>query len=93
MRKALHTIEEVGQQLSQRSYDDLSPIEVKNLPTELKPLVERTNLLLADLQEAMQAQSRFVYHASHQFRTPLTALRMESELLLGQDYRSFNSFG
>lgn len=86
VRKALHTIEEVGQQLSQRNYDDLSPIEVENLPTELKPLVERTNLLLADLQEAMQAQSRFVYHASHQFRTPLTALRMESELMLGQDY-------
>lgn len=86
VRKTLHTIEQVGQQLSERSHDDLSPIEVGNLPTELKPLVERTNLLLADLQEAMQAQSRFVYHASHQFRTPLTALRMESELMLGQDY-------
>lgn len=86
VRKALHTIEQVGQQLSQRSHDDLSPIELENLPTELKPLVERTNLLLADLQEAMQAQSRFVYHASHQFRTPLSALRMESELMLGQDY-------
>ncbi|NLB30193.1 MAG: HAMP domain-containing histidine kinase [Alcaligenaceae bacterium] len=86
VRKALNTIEQVGQQLSERSHDDLSAIEVENLPTELKPLVERTNLLLADLQEAMQAQSRFVYHASHQFRTPLTALRMESELMLGQDY-------
>lgn len=86
VRQALHTIEEVGEQLSQRSHDDLSSIEVERLPSELKPLVERTNLLLADLQEAMQAQSRFVYHASHQFRTPLTALRMESELMLGQDY-------
>ena len=86
VRQALHSIEEVGEQLSQRSHDDLSPIEVENLPSELKPLVERSNLLLADLQEAMQAQSRFVYHASHQFRTPLAALRMESELMLGQDY-------
>lgn len=86
VRKAVHTIQEVGEQLSQRSHDDLSAIEVANLPSELKPLVERTNLLLADLQEAMQAQSRFVYHASHQFRTPLTALRMESELMLGQNY-------
>lgn len=86
VRQALGVIEELGRQLSQRSHDDLSPIEVDNLPSELKPLVERTNLLLADLQEAMQAQSRFVYHASHQFRTPLTALRMESELMLGQNY-------
>ncbi|MDK7178269.1 HAMP domain-containing sensor histidine kinase, partial [Micrococcus luteus] len=46
----------------------------------------RTNLLLADLQEVLQAQRRFVYQASHQFRTPLTALRMESELMLSQDY-------
>lgn len=86
VRRALRIIEELGLQLLQRSHDDLSPIEVENLPSELKPLVERTNLLLADLQEAMQAQRRFVYHASHQFRTPLTALRMESELMLGQDY-------
>ncbi|MDO5666200.1 MAG: HAMP domain-containing sensor histidine kinase [Alcaligenaceae bacterium] len=86
IRQALGVVEELGQQLSQRSHDDLSPIEVEYLPSELKPLVERTNLLLADLQEAMQAQSRFVYHASHQFRTPLTALRMESELMLGQNY-------
>lgn len=86
VRQALQIIEELGVQLSQRSHDDLSPIEVEDLPSELKPLVKRTNLLLADLQEVMQAQQRFVYHASHQFRTPLTALRMESELMLGQNY-------
>lgn len=86
VRQALAIIDDLGVQLSQRSQDDLSPIEVADLPYELKPLATRTNLLLADLQEVLQAQRRFVYQASHQFRTPLTALRMESELMLSQDY-------
>lgn len=86
VRQALAIIDDLGVQLSQRSQDDLSPIEVADLPYELKPLATRTNLLLADLEEVLQAQQRFVYQASHQFRTPLTALRMESELMLRQNY-------
>src|SRR3546814_13815939 len=30
----------------------------------------------------MQAQKRFIGHAAHQLRTPLTGLKLESELML-----------
>src|SRR5690606_4775906 len=43
-----------------------------------------TNDLLARLEAAMAAQRRFVGHAAHQLRTPLSGLKLESELMLAR---------
>lgn len=50
-------------------------------PPELRALAERFNDMAFRLQELIDAQQAFVADASHQLRTPLTALRLRLENL------------
>lgn len=86
VRSGLASVNRLSDELEQRSSDDdLQPLEVQDLPAEIRPLVVHFNSLLAQLDDSMQAQRRFIGHAAHQLRTPLSALRLESELMLATD--------
>ena len=50
-------------------------------PEEVRSLAQRFNHMAAQLDELIQAQRRFVADASHQLRSPLTALRLRLENL------------
>lgn len=84
VRSGLASINHLSQEISQRSVDDLQPLDSAGLPTEVAPLVAHFNDLLLRLDDSMQAQRRFVGHAAHQLRTPLTGLKLESELMLSR---------
>jgi signal transduction histidine kinase len=60
--------------LSSRAPDDSGPPQVKELGREFNHMAGR-------LAEVVDAQSRFVAEASHQLRSPLTALRLRLENL------------
>src|SRR3546814_3200587 len=64
------------------SSDRLQTLDTAGLPTEVAPLVTHFNDLLLRLDDSMQAQKRFIGHAAHQIRTPLTGLKLELELML-----------
>lgn len=82
VRSGLSSVHRLSSELEQRSIDDLQPLDVDGLPIEIQPLVMHVNDLLGRLDGSMQAQKRFIGHAAHQIRTPLSALRLESELML-----------
>jgi heavy metal sensor kinase len=68
-------------------------LPVPSTGDELKGLAEAFNDLLARLEEAFARQRRFTAEASHQLRTPLTALRGQAEVALRrerppQEYRT-----
>src|ERR1019366_8721410 len=52
-------------------------------PTELKALGEAVNEMADRLEELVHTQRAFLADASHQLRTPLTALRLRLENLEG----------
>jgi signal transduction histidine kinase len=52
---------------------------------EIDELVITFNALLARIETAFTAQKRFVQHASHELKTPLTAILAEAELALARD--------
>lgn len=83
IRSGLDNVNRLALEISQRSIDDLQPLETAELSSEIAPLISHINDLLSRLDDAVQAQRRFVGHAAHQLRTPLAGLKLECELMLG----------
>lgn len=52
---------------------------------EIDELILTFNALLNRIERAFVAQKRFVQHASHELKTPLTAIMAEAELALARD--------
>lgn len=82
IRSGLDSVRRLSLEISQRSIDDLQPLETAGLSSEIAPLVAHINDLLHRLDDSVQAQRRFVGHAAHQLRTPLAGLKLECELML-----------
>jgi signal transduction histidine kinase len=59
---------------------------------ELRSLADTIDGLLERLQQAFDAQRRFVANASHELRTPLTAARALLELALSDPHATVESF-
>ncbi|MFD1789891.1 sensor histidine kinase [Sphingomonas floccifaciens] len=63
-----------------RATPDLSPIDAGPLPAELEPLADAFSNVLARLDTATAGVRRFTGDASHQMRTPLSALKIQVAL-------------
>jgi signal transduction histidine kinase len=71
----------VTAEVQRRDVRSLRPLGSENLPREIEPLVSELNRLLARLQKAFEAQRAFISDAAHELRSPLTALRLQLQLL------------
>jgi two-component system sensor histidine kinase TctE len=72
------------ERIHHRRPSDLSPIPVRRVPDEVRPLVVAFNQMMGRLEENLQAQHRFIAQAAHQMRTPLTGLKTQTELALSE---------
>jgi len=63
-----------------RESHDLSPLDERDVPEEVSPLVRAINDLLARLDASIGAQKHFLADAAHQLKTPLAGLRTQAEL-------------
>jgi signal transduction histidine kinase len=71
----------VTTEVQRRDVLSLTPLTTHNLPLEIEPLVSELNRLLERLQRAFSAQRAFISDAAHELRSPLTALRLQLQLL------------
>jgi signal transduction histidine kinase len=71
----------VTAEVQRRDVRSLRPLNRANLPREIEPLVGELNRLLARLQQAFDTQRAFISDAAHELRSPLTALRLQLQLL------------
>jgi two-component system OmpR family sensor kinase len=67
--------------LDSRRADDMTPLPLKGMPSELHPFITSINGLLARMRLLMEQQQRFVADAAHELRTPITALSLQAENL------------
>jgi signal transduction histidine kinase len=71
----------VAAEVQRRDARTLAPLGTADLPREIEPLVSELNRLLERLQRAFSAQRAFIADAAHELRSPLTALRLQLQLL------------
>ena len=81
VRRGLLPLQDVAAEVQRRDARSLTPLAERNLPREIAPLVGELNRLLARLQKAFDAQQAFISDAAHELRSPLTALRLQLQLL------------
>lgn len=59
-------------------------LEVEDAPSELRPLIDAFNAMLARLQEGYARLSGFSADLAHEFRTPVANLLGQSQVMLAQ---------
>ena len=80
VKKGLSPILYLNEKIIARSYKDLKPIDIKNVPLEVDRLVGSLNNLMGELDNAIKSENRFVNDAAHQLRTPLAGILAQIQL-------------
>ena len=80
LARGIRPLNELQQRIRQRDSGDLSPIDSREAPEEVVPLVASINDLLQRLDQSLHMQKHFLADAAHQLKTPLAGLRMQAEL-------------
>jgi two-component system OmpR family sensor kinase/two-component system sensor histidine kinase QseC len=81
VRRGLTPLRFVAAEVQRRDAGSLAPLSIANLPREIAPVVNELNRLLERLQRTFSAQRAFISDAAHELRSPLTALRLQLQLL------------
>jgi two-component system sensor histidine kinase TctE len=84
LARGLSPLAQLQERIRARRPDDLSPIDSRQVPEEISPLVGSLNDMLGRLSQSIDMQKRFIADAAHQMKTPLAGMRMQSELALRQ---------
>jgi signal transduction histidine kinase len=79
--RGLRPLRRLTAEVERRDVRSLEPLVADELPREIEPLVAELNRLLLRLREAFAAQRAFISDAAHELRSPLTALRLQLQLL------------
>jgi signal transduction histidine kinase len=77
----LRPLARITGELRSRSHRDLAPIDVARLPPDIAPLAHALNGLMQRLSSIIGAQRTFIADAAHELLTPLTALRLQAQML------------
>ena len=80
--RALAPLQRLTDGVKARDEQSLQPLPMAGLPDEVAPLVAALNGLLQRLGDSLGAQRAFVADAAHELRSPLTALKLQMQLLL-----------
>jgi two-component system OmpR family sensor kinase/two-component system sensor histidine kinase QseC len=78
---SLAPLREVVAAVRARDADSMAPLPLAGLPAELAPLGAALNSMLVRLRGSFAAQRAFVADAAHELRSPLTALKLQLELV------------
>ena len=77
----LKPLKRVAAELRAREAESLKPVQAGGLPDEVAPMVRALNAMLERLGHAFDSQRAFVADAAHELRSPLTALKLQAQLV------------
>lgn len=81
VRTSLASLHSFRDRLAQRDEHDLSLLPSDKLPTEITPIANTLNDVLARLSRAFTAERSFTANTAHELRTPLAGAIAQAQLL------------
>lgn len=82
IKRQFRSLLKLSKDISEKNAADLSPIRQPQPELqELQPMVVQINHMLSRLEQSLQAEQRFTSDASHELRSPLSAIQMRLQLL------------
>ncbi|NUF82825.1 ATP-binding protein [Acinetobacter seifertii] len=80
-KQQLEALNLLSKRIAQKTASNLEPIQDPDVIKEIQPVIDAINQLLARLQRALVAEQRFTADASHELRSPLSAIQMRLQVL------------
>ncbi len=68
-------------EIEARGSGHLAPVSVSHLPSEVAPVAEAVNALMARLRRALDAERSFTVNSAHELRTPVAAALAQAQRL------------
>lgn len=80
LSRELAPLKNLARTLRLRAPDSADSLSVEKIPAEVRPLVEALNQLFRRTHDAMLRERRFTSDAAHELRSPLAALKVQTEV-------------
>lgn len=80
--RGLDSLDKVAEEVANRAPSHLEPVNLEEIPDEIKPVIDELNKLFFRLKEGFEREKRFAADAAHELRTPLAALKAQAQVAL-----------
>lgn len=80
--RGLDSLDRVAKEVANRAPTYLEPVNLAEVPEEIKPVIDELNNLFYRLKEGFEREKRFAADAAHELRTPLAALKAQAQVAL-----------
>jgi len=84
LRQATGPMVSLNRALRLRGSMNLEPIELVDLPVELRPIVDETNSMMVRLRAALSSERAFAANSAHELRTPLAVALAQTSRLIAE---------
>lgn len=85
VNRHLRNIHRLANEIAQRAPRYLEPVDLKKVPIEVQPLIDELNKLFIRLTEAFEREQRFAADAAHELRTPMAAIKTQTQVALNTE--------
>jgi signal transduction histidine kinase len=83
----------ISKRISKLKIGDIDEcIDLKDVPLELIPIIDRLNELLQRVAKAINQEKQFTSNAAHELRNPLAALRSQVEVAMSSAVTSDDEY-
>ena len=84
VRRGLRPVRNFSRAVGERHATNLSPIGTTNLPSELQPMAQAVDALIARLRTALEAERAFAANSAHELRTPIAGSLAQTQRLIAE---------